>query len=51
MTIADADYEPQFREHARWWMRTGWKHTASAMRKEGNWHRVPVGPFKVVVER
>lgn len=49
-TIADADYEKQFREHARWWMRTGWRHTAKAIRAEGHWHRIPVGPFKVVVK-
>lgn len=39
-TIADADYEAQFRKHARWWTASGWKQSRAN----------PVKPFSVVVE-
>ena len=49
-TVADLSYEPDFRKHAEWWMRTGWKHTADKLRSDGHWYRAPMRPFRVVIE-
>lgn len=43
-TIADSGYEPDFRKHAAWWMRTGYKSIPASD------PRAPCKPFRVVVE-
>lgn len=43
-TVADVGYEKDFRKHAKWWMRTGYKTIPVTD------PRAPVKPFKIVVE-
>ena len=46
-TVADASYEPKFREHAKWWRNYMRTHR---LRRDGKPIRQPVSPTKVVVE-
>jgi hypothetical protein len=46
-TIADVDYEPAFRKHARWWMNY---MRRTRYDRNGGLLRSPIRPCKVVVE-
>jgi hypothetical protein len=50
-TVAGPDYAPQFRKHARWWVRYATRPSAHLDRDSaGNRIRQPVKPVKIVVE-
>jgi hypothetical protein len=48
VTMAGLDYEARFREHARWWIKTG--HKQVPKRRDGSARRMPAGQCRVVIE-